>query len=161
MVRPRQPTKIHLVKGTNKKDPQRIRARAKEPQPRKGRVIASAWLSKRGKEAFAELVKITTEVDVLTVADRPTLSMVCDAFADYQDFGAIVESEGAMFETFNREGERLLKANPAVNMKADAWRRVVLGLSKFGLDPSSRASVKTISTKKPASSLAEFLKSGH
>ncbi len=161
MGRPKQPTKIHLVKGTAAKDPKRMRARAKEPTPRKGKVMAPVWLSDRGKTAFNDLVKITTEMDVLTTADRPTLAMVCDAFADYQDFGRLVEEHGATYETFNREGERMLKANPAVTMKADAWRRVVTGLRGFGLDPASRASVKTISDKKPASSLAEFLGSGH
>ena len=37
-----------------------------------------------------------------------------------------------------RDETELIKAHPAVAQKADAWRRIQSGLSKFGLDLTGR-----------------------
>ena len=52
------------------------------------------------------------------------------------------------YKVENREGVEVIKANPAVAMKADAWRRVMLGLGKFGLTPAERANVSIVPSKK-------------
>lgn len=43
----------------------------------------------------------------------------------------------------------MIKQNPAVLMKADAWLRVSTGLGKFGVTPSNR---ERISIQKPKKS---------
>ena len=157
MARPRKPTQLKAIQGTLKAE----RINHREPQPEKREAIAPGWLNEEGKTAFIELSKIVRDMDVLTSADNSSLSMVCDAFSDYLEAGRVVDRIGITYTATNRDGEELIKANPAVSMKADAWRRVMIGFSKFGLDPSGRASLKTVKEEKPANSLVEFLGRGH
>jgi P27 family predicted phage terminase small subunit len=102
-----------------------------------------AWLSRRGKRIFRDLTKVIADLSILDPADYIALSMLADALDDYRTFGEKVEEDGPTFKsTANREGEVLIKANPAVSMKADAWRRVQSGLAKFGLQPKARDGLK-------------------
>lgn len=78
-------------------------------------------------------------MDVLTVADHLALAMVSDAYDDYFVASEAIDEYGGTYKITNRDETELIKANPAVAMKSDAWRRIQSGLSKFGLDPSSRA----------------------
>ena len=116
-----------------------MKARENEPQPAKGIAKPPNWLSRRGRKIFRELAKITTAMDVLTVADHHALAMLCDAHDDYFTASESINAQGATYKVTNRDGTELIKGNPAVAQKADAWRRVQSGMSKFGLDPTSRA----------------------
>ena len=119
-----------------------------KPKPTPGEVAAvevkpPPWLSRRGKKIFRDLTKVITDLSILDPADYIALSMLADALDDYRTFGERVEEDGPTFKsTANREGEVLIKANPAVSMKADAWRRVQSGLAKFGLQPKARDGIK-------------------
>ncbi len=148
MARPKTPTNILKMRGADKNHPERLKARGNEPKPGKAEAKPPTWLSRRGRKIFRELAKITTAMDVLTVADHFTLAMVCDAYDDYFVFSEAVEEYGPTYKVTNRDGTELVKANPAVTMKADAWRRVQSGLGKFGLDPSARAGLKVATPEK-------------
>jgi P27 family predicted phage terminase small subunit len=84
----------------------------------------------------------------LTISDHAALALLCDAWDDYWKAGEAAEKHGLTIGVQTREGTALVKANPAVAMKADAWRRVQSGLSKFGLDPSSRANLSVTTPEK-------------
>ena len=90
-------------------------------------------------------------MDVLTISDHAALALLCDAYDDYWKASEALAEHGVTYKIKNREGTELIKVNPAASVKADAWRRVQSGLSKFGLDPSSRAnlSVTTLEKKNP------------
>ena len=139
MARPKTPTNILRIRGADKKNPARMKARENEPKPAKAEAKPPTWLSRRGRKIFRELAQITTAMDVLTVADHPALAMLCDAYDGYFVASEAITERGMTFTIPNRDGDELVKANPAVAMKSDAWRRIQSGLSKFGLDPSSRA----------------------
>ena len=119
-----------------------------KPEPTHGEVAAvtvkpPSWLSRRGKKIFRDLTQVIADLSILDPADFIALSMLADALDDYRIFGEKVEEDGPTFKsTANREGEVLIKANPAVSMKADAWRRVQSGLAKFGLQPKARDGIK-------------------
>jgi P27 family predicted phage terminase small subunit len=85
---------------------------------------------------------------VLTVSDHAALAPLCDAWDDYWKAGEAVGKHGVTLGVQTRKGASLVKANPAVAIKADAWRRVQSGLSKFGLDPSSRANLSVLTPEK-------------
>jgi P27 family predicted phage terminase small subunit len=138
MGRPRTPTNILKLKGSDMNHPGRLKARGKEPQPEKGQSEPPAWLSPRGRRQYRKLSKITAAMDVLTVSDHAALALLCDAWDDYWKAGEAVEQHGLTIGVQTREGAALVKANPAVAMKADAWRRVQSGLAKFGLQPKAR-----------------------
>jgi P27 family predicted phage terminase small subunit len=125
-----------------------MKARENEPKPEKAPAKPPTWLSTRGRRIFRQLAKITTAMDVLTVADHFALAMIADVYDDYFVASEAIEEHGATYIITNRDGTELVKANPAVTMKADAWRRVQSGLSKFGLDPSARAGLRVTTPQK-------------
>ena len=139
MARPKTPTNLLKLRGSDKHDPARFKDRELEPKPAKGIAKPPTWLSRRGRKIFRELAEITTAMDVLTVADHPALAMLSDAYDDYFVASEAINEHGATYKVINRDGIELIKANPAVTQKSDAWRRVQSGMSKFGLDPTSRA----------------------
>lgn len=140
MGRPKTPTNILLLNGADKKDPARFKGR-NPPEPTKGIPKPPRWLSKNGKKAFRELAKITDGMNVLTLADSSSLAMICDAYSDYLDAKEIIDSEGMIYDFTNRDGQTMKKMNPAASIKADAWRRVMIGLGQFGLSPSAREKI--------------------
>jgi P27 family predicted phage terminase small subunit len=129
MGRPRTPTNILKLKGSDKNHPGRLKDRGKEPQPEKGQGEPPDWLSPRGRRQYRKLSKITAAMDVLTVSDHAALALLCDAWDDYWKAGEAVDQHGLTIGVQTREGTALVKANPAVAMKADAWRRVQSGMS--------------------------------
>ena len=139
MARPKTPTNILKLRGAEKKNPARLKTRENEPKPATGIAKPPAWLSRRGRKIFRELAEITTAMGILTVADHHALALISDAYDGYFVATEAITEHGVTYTITNRDGDELIKANPAVAMKSDAWRRVQSGLSKFGLDPSSRA----------------------
>ncbi len=139
MARPKTPTNLLKLKGADKKNPARFLTREDEPKPAKAKATPPSWLSKRGRRIFRELAKLTEGMDILTCADHGALAMLSDAYCDYFTASESIAEQGATYKVINRDGTELIKGNPAVAMKSDAWRRVQSGMSRFGLDPSSRA----------------------
>ena len=139
MARRKTPTNVLKLRGSDKKNPARMKARGNEPKPAKGIAKPPTWLSRRGRKIFRELAGITTAMDVLSVADHHALALISDAYCDYFTASESIIEQGATYKVVNRDGTELIKAHPAVAQKADAWRRVQSGMSRFGLDPTSRA----------------------
>mgnify|MGYP006935313773 CR=1 FL=1 len=69
MARPALPKNIHVLKGTAKKDPQRMRARENEPENKNPLGKPSDYLNELQKEFFNEIVSDSIE-GVLGEADR-------------------------------------------------------------------------------------------
>ena len=130
MARPKTPSNLLALKGSFKKNPQRLKSRSHEPKPAKAEAKPPTWLSRRGRKIFRELAQITTAMDVLTVADHPALAMLSDAYDDYFVASEAIDEQGATYKITNRDGTELIKGNPAVAMKSDAWRRVQSGMSR-------------------------------
>ena len=97
-------------------------------------------------------------MNVLTLADQASLAMVCDAYADYLAAKKLVDERGLTYDVKNREGEEMIKTNPATTIKADAWRRVMIGLGKFGISPADREkiSITPVKKKNPFDDFKEF-----
>ena len=154
MARPKTPTNLLRLRGSDKVNPGRMKKRENEPQPEKGQGEPPAWLSPRGRRQYRKLSRITAAMNVLTISDHAALALLCDAYDDYWKAGEALQEHGITYKIKNREGIELLKVNPAASVKADAWRRVQTGLSKFGLDPSSRANLSVL-TPEPANPFDE------
>lgn len=147
MARPKTPTNVLKLRGADKQNPQRMKLRKNEPKPPKAEAKPPEWLSRRGKKIFRDFAKITEAMDVLTVADHDALAMLADALDDYRTAAESIRKQGATYKVVNRDKTELIKANPAVTQKADAWRRVQSGMAKFGLDPTSRAGLVVNNSK--------------
>lgn len=104
------------------------------PRPRLGRVARAEW---------DRVVKLTSELKVLTTSDGPALLAVCLAFEDLMAARVAIQREGRFYSVTTKSGGRMKRAHPAVRVGAEAWRRYVTGLSLFGLAPSLRTKVQT------------------
>ena len=75
--------------------------------------------------------------------DTVALGLLVVAFGDWLTARQVLETEGRYYRTVGRDGAEMVRAHPAGDDEADAWRRVRLVLKDFGLDPADRARVST------------------
>lgn len=69
MGRPRKPTALHLIQGTNKAHPERMRARKNEPKPKSPIGAAPKHLNDDERRAWSELKRLCPQ-GVLSSSDR-------------------------------------------------------------------------------------------
>lgn len=136
--RKKTPTQLKLIRGTDRPD----RTNAAEPKPETGWPDAPHYLSERAAEAWPKVCRVLDDMGVLTKADGIAVTLLCEAFADWLEARAIVECEGATYQTESGGGALIVRAHPAVAMRNDAWRRVQSAAANCGLDPASRSKVK-------------------
>src|SRR4029077_367520 len=134
MARPRKPSALHVLQGTDRKD----RANPAEPHPDLLAPDAAppARLTPQGKRAWNELRPLLGSMKVLTTADPAALALLCDALSEYLVARAVIRRLGQTYEAKDR-----IYARPEVVIASDAWRRAKLMLTEFGLTPASRAKV--------------------
>ncbi|OQC42290.1 MAG: Phage terminase, small subunit [Acidobacteria bacterium ADurb.Bin051] len=146
------PTALRLVRG----NPGKRKIPKHEPRPRVVNPAPPKGLRKDAAAQWRKLAPILARLRVLTEADLAALELTCNAWADYAEAAAFVKAEGAWYRTTTDTGGELVRANPALTERADAWRRFRLGLVEFGLTPASRSKVAALPAEE-ADPLAEFL----
>jgi P27 family predicted phage terminase small subunit len=140
MARPRKPTALHVLAGTDRPD----RANPNEPQPAilSGTVRSPTWLKNpRARRAWRQLAADLTAQRLLTVLDPTSLGLLCDAFADYLDARDVIEREGAYYDSTTEGGGTITRRHPAVEDRKDAWVRTDRMLGRFGMNPVERSRV--------------------
>jgi P27 family predicted phage terminase small subunit len=151
MGRPRLPTSLKKLHGTarpdraNPREPKGIGA--PEPAARLSAAAAAYW--PRVMEVLAGM-RVTAESDGLAVA------ALCETLADLaaarESLAKPVEADGRVIaeggaQTYTVEtksGGVMVRARPEVGMIADADRRLMSWLAKFGLSPSDRTRVRAL-----------------
>ena len=53
--------------------------------------------------------------------------MICDAYSDYLSAKELLDDAGMTYTVKSREGVEIMKAHSAAPIKADTWRRVMIG----------------------------------
>ncbi|MFW1676443.1 phage terminase small subunit P27 family [Pontibacter sp. JAM-7] len=148
-----KPTALKLVTGNAGKRP----INKKEPKPRSERPKVPAHLSPKAKTAFKNVCDLLEDMGVLTIADGMALELLCDAYAEWRDLDKLIKSKGHIYTTVATSGEEVIKGNPAVAMRADAWKRVKSMAAEFGLTAASRTKIQT-NTPEETDPLEEYLK---
>jgi P27 family predicted phage terminase small subunit len=168
--RPRKPTHLKLVKGTQK--PSRVNHR--EPKPDPGAPRMPAHLRPYAREKWRELVPMLLKMGVISKADGGALTQLCQAYADLREAqdsyakpitilrrrGERLDIEtGEMVPVFEEDivaqpnqptyvtegkGGAMIRPRPEVRMIAAAEKRVSDHYTRFGLDPSSRGKVQAL-----------------
>lgn len=131
MARPRKPSALKLVQGTARAD----RTNGQEPEPMLLNDLAPpAHLDERSAAVWRDVAPMLRELQLLTVADRIALEMLCDAVADYRFARA---TRGDEFVATSGKGSQMLSqwlvAQLASGNRAEAI------MSRFGMDPVSRS----------------------
>lgn len=123
MGRPPKPTRLKVMNGSARHDPQRINR--SEPQPRAGARVPP-FLPRTGpaRSAWNRLLPILERMRVMTEADAEALALGCLALAEYL--------------SARNDEESWRRADAA-------WKRYAAMLGWFGLNPSARSKVHTTS----------------
>jgi P27 family predicted phage terminase small subunit len=162
MARPRKPTALKELAGTA----QPCRINPDEPKPPAAdETLAGdppAFLSERGARHWPDLVKLTSDMGVLTVADGYALAETCEALAELhearqslanpltarirnKETGEVQDIEIAQagersYASWGKDGV-MFRPRPEIARINEAFRRLALLLSKFGLTPADRSRV--------------------
>ena len=123
------PTQILALRGSRL-----VKNREGEPQPEAGAPPAPEWLGGEAKAEWERVVDVSPP-GLLTLADRPSLTAYCIAWAEFVDATQALAKEGRVYETPG--GQR--KPHPAVAMQRSAWDAVVKFGALLGLDPANRS----------------------
>ena len=133
MSRPRTPTSLKLVNGTNRAD----RANGNEPEPQLlADLTPPAHLAPRSAKVWAELAPMLRRIQLLTEADTVAFEMLCDAVADYR-FAR--ETRGDHMVTFSHKGSQMLDQWLVAQQACGKRAETLMG--RFGMDPVSRSRV--------------------
>lgn len=153
MSRNRKPSHLHVVQGTARPS----RMNNSEPKPKAKRPRCPAHLSVKAKTAFKNVSDLLEGMGVLTIADGMALELLCHAYAEWRDLDKLVARDGETYKTIATSGEEVIKANPAVAMRADAWKRVKSMMAEYGMTAAARTKV---SADKPEATdpLEDYLK---
>lgn len=137
MGNPAKPTALKLIQG----NPGKRKLNKKEPKAPAKKLVAPSYLSAWGKRRFAYWAKLLAQYNISTALDTGALAKLVDAEDEYQQLSEVIAQHGVTQQTTNTNGDPVIKPNPAVAQRADAWRRVNLMMQQFGLTPASRAKV--------------------
>lgn len=159
-----KPTSLKALQGTQRAD----RVNPAEPHAPALEVGTKppAWLrGARRRHAWADLVTLLRDAQVLTALDALALATLVDAYGDYLEASDVVaghacaycgepmvsrrqcttpdghEGGRRYFTTLTREGSLMIRPHPAMVVRANAWDRIVKMLDRFGMAPAPRARV--------------------
>jgi len=147
------PTRLKLLRGETR--PSR-RGRGDEPSPVVARPRRPSCLSAYAAAEWERLCRLLLPLRVLTVADAPILEATARAYQHMREAEDAVCTEGAYQRVTTKGGDVMVRQHPALAVRAESWRRYVMGLSHFGLSPSTRTKVVAAPPETPGS-LKRFL----
>jgi P27 family predicted phage terminase small subunit len=131
------PTSLKALHGTTRRD----RLNLNEPSPERGAPPAPAHLTDKQREAWGRFAAQLDELGTITVADGTALEGLVYAYTQLVAAQAEIEARGITVEFRTARGGRSIRQNPAVQIAADAERRLQQWLAKFGLSPADRSRV--------------------
>ena len=121
----------------------RAKVRTGEPKVRAGSPSCPKHLSAQAKKIFKALIKLIEPMNVLTIADGEPLGCLAQAIYEAGEATKVLDSEGR----FQKQESGRILAHPAIVAQRSAWATIGRLSAMFGLDPSSRSSLKMIGTE--------------
>jgi len=137
MPRVRKPTNILHLAGAFKKNPQRLRERALEPQLPKGIGDPPDWLDAFALEEWRRVVPDLESAGVTSRVESTALAAYCQAVSRLRKAEAEIFRDGITMMT-----ERGLVKHPSVGIAKDAMAIIRALAAEFGMTPASRSKVK-------------------
>ena len=140
-----KPTNVHKLNGNPSKLDLKNRE-ATEPQPPEGEVSPPEWLSDAALEEWEYFLPILKAMNVLTVADRDALAIMCEHVADFAFYRKKI-AELREIEEYGK-GEVVTTVSgyatqsPYVNMAVTASNMAKKYMACFGLDPAARTKIE-------------------
>jgi P27 family predicted phage terminase small subunit len=146
--RRKKPTALHILQGTDRKD----RINENEPKPDYGiPEPAPGRLNAQERAIYDRLATILNGMAVLTMVDGIALELFAQALYTYYEARKKMKRQPLVITLVDNMGRTTMKKNPWLVVMENARTAVNQYLSRFGLDPSSRAHLKANIGEVPSS----------
>ena len=134
MARPRKPTALKIVTGTNRPD-----RNEPEIQVTSGIPECPSWINGSGKKYWSEIAPILEENNLLSVCDLSTFSLHCDSMGLFVEIAERIESVDELI-TVTPQGFEV--QGVLIQIRNKLWDQVLKSGAAFGHSPQSRSSIK-------------------
>lgn len=153
MPPPKKPTHLRAVEGFPDKRP----VNQNEPMPDKGFHPAPDYFTDQEKDWYNDMCRELVKFGVMTLIDSRAVEMMTSAYSEYRSLRECVQADGYTMTTTTMNGEPTVKANPAVAMMSDAWRRFRGMATEFGMTPASRSKVNSTTATNGESAIDDLI----
>ena len=151
---PRTPTALRIVEGTRDVTAHRT-INTLEPKPRKGRPKRPSLIKadEEAKVHYADLAKLATGMNVLTVADGHALGKLAYLEARFNELADVVRKAGFLVEN-PRTGN--VRINPLMTQMSDLLSHITRLYREFGFTPAARPNVQATKDTQPDDEWSDF-----
>lgn len=116
-----------------------------EPQPEVGIPEMPDYLGENAKACWDELAPMLVELNVLTIADRTALALLCETYSNWRRSQDMLAKHGDVYPIKDDNGKvKYLQQTPYVSMSKAYAKQLKDMLCEFGLTPSARSRVQTV-----------------
>lgn len=137
MGRPPKPTALKVVQGNPGKRP----LNKKEPKSKRALPPAPEYLSTECQDQWRNMAKMLFDSGVLLQQDCPAFEMMMDCYEEIIKCRELIKIDGRTYHTQDKNGNLMIKGNPAVSQLRAADRQFKNYLVEFGMTPSSRSRI--------------------
>lgn len=141
--RPRKPSVEKERAGTARKH--------RTPQHETERVAAlpdpPAHLDEDEARTWREIGGLLLDRRVMTAGDAVALEALAVAYVEWRRAREVLRELGTTYDLATKTGSVMHYPRPEVAQRDDAWRRVMVGCSHFGLTPATSAKAVPVSAK--------------
>jgi len=149
MARPRKPTALKVVQGTNRKD----RTNPNEPKPETNIPSCPSHLNADAKREWKRITKELAKMNLVTEFDRSALAAYCLAYGTWVEAERGIKKDGMIAVTPNG----LLQQSAWLQIRNKALEQLHKYAVEFGFTPASRSKVSVMEKEPEADPLNEFL----
>ena len=133
MARPRKPTNLKVVQGTN-----RPHRNNNEPQVAIEIPPCPDYLGKEAKKYWGEISKQLANVGLIGIVDGALFGLHCDSYGRFKEIsGQLEKIEDMLDETPNGLGVQ----SALWQIRNKLWDQVLRSASEFGLSPAARSKI--------------------
>ena len=148
-----KPTVLKMLDGNPGKRPLNRR----EPLTLQGVPAAPEWLDAEAKDEWERIIPDLAAMGVLSRADRPALAAYCTAWSRWVEAVGMVKKYGAIVKSPEKG---FPMKSPYLSIADQALETMRKLLVEFGLTPSSRSRIRTLSAADAGDEFDQFLGAG-
>jgi P27 family predicted phage terminase small subunit len=116
-----------------------------EPQPDVGLPEMPDFLEGNALACWDELAPMLVGLNVLTVADKHALALLCETYSSWRRAIEMLKKHGDVYPILDDNGKiKYLQQTPYVSMSKAYAKQLKDMLCEFGLTPSSRSRIQTV-----------------
>lgn len=150
------PPELKVLKGESR--PSRLRP---DHAPRvQGAPEPPDWLAAEEREEFEAYVEKLDKLGVLSATDDGVIAMAAMRRVEIKTLSADIAAQGHTFEGIDKNGNPIVRANPAVGQRNAAMKHLQSLEASMGLTPSDRGRVSSTKAQKEENPFADLKRHG-